>query len=312
MSAPLYSTVLIIRALSTTISNAPLVIWGFIELLLVCILIHLHKEAAADESKLKYFIVQSVSRAIWLTTTLHPWPLDTLIITRLILKLGLFPLHTWVNQVYSGASLSSILPLSTWTKTPPLLAISLPTQEQWWAGLILVSVIRGTLGGWASVSFKKLIAWRRITHTSWICLLSPRLVELLRYFVLYLAVLNRVLRGLSEAAIDSFNQHLSLPLINRFMSVVGLISIACTPPLTGFWLKILPLGIIIEVGGWLLTPIVAVLAIGVYIYFTFVVGLLTRLCTPNFKVVTLLPLGLVVMNLSGFWVLMRSVCPNSS
>lgn len=136
----------------------------------------------SNESCMKYYLVQSFSRALLLFRGLYLFNLNesdflffSLFISGVVLKLGLFPGHWWVTPIYRGITYTQIGLARTIMKVAPFWLIyncaSIDHQVSvnflWISG---VTILVGAILGLQTNQVRQILAASTISHGGWIIL----------------------------------------------------------------------------------------------------------------------------------------------
>lgn len=162
------------------------------------ILIRLNSQS---EARIQYFLIQSLSSLIFIQSRVFISSLNLrfkyLIIVRLLLKLGVSPLHFWVPRVSSGLRWTINFILFTAQKLIPLTLLFVLikiVRFYWVVALSLISLFFGSTGGIGEIDLRSLIAYSSIRHLRWLLVsMLIGLKLLLIYFSLYSIILVRVI-----------------------------------------------------------------------------------------------------------------------
>nr|YP_010462970.1 NADH dehydrogenase subunit 2 [Epeorus alexandri]UUJ36849.1 NADH dehydrogenase subunit 2 [Epeorus alexandri] len=215
----------------------------------------------ATEAALKYFLTQALASAVLLFSVITlslsthltfssftgALPLNTLVTSTLLLKMGAAPFHFWFPGVMEGLDWVNGLILMTWQKIAPLGVISYTlSPNQFTFAIILISILTGSIGGLNQTSLRKIMAYSSINHLGW--LLSATLVGeaySLMYFGFYTLLSSSVVLLFHSFQLSHIAQIFGLPNNNSLLKLAlfcNLLSLGGLPPFTGF----LPKWIIIQ------------------------------------------------------------------
>nr|UQJ75183.1 NADH dehydrogenase subunit 2 [Epicalotermes aethiopicus] len=210
------------------------------------------------EASLKYFIIQALASATLLflvvMKTLVSLNLPTggeeydyLIAIPLLLKVGAAPLHWWFPSVMEGLSWTNCLLVMTLQKMAPLMLISYLIEiNAVTIGIIMTSVVIGSMGGMNQTSTRKILTYSSINHTGWMlmALLGGSNLWVL-YFTIYSLLTSAVVMITKTFNISFINQTMAAmsKKSTKFMLFTSLLSLGGLPPFIGF----LPSWIVIQV-----------------------------------------------------------------
>jgi len=177
-----------------------------------------------------------------------------LIMTSLLFKLAIFPLHFWVPDIYEGSSWDVICLLAT---IPKISIISVVFQILGFSNFLIIcsvlSIIIGTIGAVNQTKIRRLLAYSGITHMGFV-LLSLSIIGLKTYEAgfIYLIIYMISLLGVFFVIYSTFTTEvqyiIELGGLNISSKILALtwgvlfLSIAGIPPLSGFiskWLLLL-------------------------------------------------------------------------
>ncbi len=266
------------------------------------------------EAALKYFLMGLVSSAImaygmsWIYGATGTISLSTvhegadlsglglgliLTVAGLLFKLGAFPFHFWVSDVFRTGNNSLNFWLSTSTKIGGLSAVSLllssslnafPNAELIWPTLALITLTIGNVLALGSQSFTQLLGFSSIAHTGFMMLACGSYPQnennaLFTYWLYYFPAIAGVFLLLS--ATSEKGTHFenwkgagkTMPLMGAILTLV-LVNLTGLPPLSGFMAKITVLSTTFQnyggegaaAGWWLLAGVLLNTAIALVYY----------------------------------------------
>ncbi len=221
------------------------------------------------------------------------------IISGLAFKLGIFPFHMWIPDVYQGSStiitliLNSTSKFATFSITLRILVSGLhEIIINWNSMLITMSIISIALGNLAAIlqtNFKRMLAYSSIAHMGFIFLgltltvfnqnnsnlseiaCSATILYILVYILTNLAVFGVILQlskdGLEYQEIEDLKglSHYRPGL--AIIMLLSMLSLAGIPPLVGFYAKISIINSLIQTGYISLSILIMLLSlIGVFYY----------------------------------------------
>lgn len=283
----LFFLTLIRRTIITISSNSWLGAWIGLEINLLSFipLIINTNNLISTEASLKYFLTQALASSILLFAILisiitinlishlrinHNYPL-IIINSALLLKTGAAPFHFWFPEVMEGLSWFNNLILITWQKLAPLMIISYCFEIYLIAGIIITSIIIGSLRGLNQTSLRKIIAFSSINHLGW--LIAAIIVNentWVIYFCLYSFLSLTIIFTFNILQIFHINQTFSLkidyPLL-KFFLFTSFLSLGGLPPFLGFLPKWLVIQSLINTNQiFLITVIVCLTLITLFFY----------------------------------------------
>ena len=195
---------------------------------------------SSNESALKYFVIQSLSSVILISSALitenfRAYNLYSLINLAIFLKLGAAPLHFWLPIIIENIRKFQIIFLLTWQKLAPLFLIfSLPTNIIFYI-FIVSRLIIGSAGSINEIRIFTLITYSSINHTGWL-LLAMLCNEITRiiYFIIYTLLITRII-----LPINNKNSQITwiIQNSNKYILFLNLLSLGGLPPFTGFIIK---------------------------------------------------------------------------
>lgn len=266
-----------------------LIFWVMLEINLISFipLILANSKFIESESAIKYFLVQAIGSGLLISSIFLSYTIQRpitaqiipyIILLRLILKLGIAPLHFWFPPVIAGISWISATLLTTWQKLTPFLAI-LFIIGPFIILIIIPALVRSLVGGWGGINqsqLRPLIAYSSIGHLGWISAGALYSLPTARiYLMIYIIIVVPFFFILNKLKIHT-TKHLTRvksPEIAILISLL-LISIAGLPPLIGFTPKILILFTLLEkINLMILIPLITGTVINIYYYFSIILTL---------------------------------------
>nr|BAE96245.1 NADH dehydrogenase subunit 2 [Parachanna africana] len=261
--SPLLLTFLLLNlGLGTTITFASshwLFAWMGLEIntLAILPLMARHNHPRAVEATIKYFLIQIAAAAVALfasminATLTGQWdilqlshPISTfMMMTALIMKIGLAPMHMWFPEVLQGMDLITGLILSTWQKLAPFILL-LQIKPDSTTLLTLVALSSIAVGGWAGLNqtqLRKILAYSSIAHIGWIMLVTHlSLPTTLLALLLYLTISTSIFLLFKLNKATNINMlaisWTKAPMLTTLAPLI-LLSLGGLPPLTGFMPK---------------------------------------------------------------------------
>lgn len=199
-----------------------------------------------------YFLIQTVRSFVWFLSVLLTKYLDEgrllfwlLGALRLVVKMGLFPGHIWIYQIYSSTSMAIIVRLSTISKIAPSLLFFLWFNTRWSRSSILLVIC------WIALSYFIVIVNIRIRRTLFSFIFFSRVFHLrnmiliisIGFFTFFLIYLCRYISSVISFLVKYFTFSVyalggekkpegSPLLVLYILSTVGF------PPFPLFWLKL--------------------------------------------------------------------------
>nr|UPL65208.1 NADH dehydrogenase subunit 2 [Megaris sp.] len=200
-----------------------------------------------NDSMLIYFLIQSISSVIFLTTMLLNKMMlpSTLLINMmtlsLMMKLGTVPFHKWIIMIMSKMSWLNCNILMTWQKLIPLSILHNITNNYFMMLLIIImSITLGALGGILQTTFRKIMAYSSINHLGW--MLSTISTQLWNnYFILYSITTTLscyLFHKLNLLSINQMNINKNENITNMVI-FINMMSMGGLPPLLGFLPKLI-------------------------------------------------------------------------
>lgn len=205
------------------------------------------------ESSLKYFLVQALGSRLILLGSFsilnYPNSIISLyissffLISRIIVKIGIFPFHYWLPHVIGGLSWVSCILLAVWQKFAPIMIIrSCVKLSRSWLLLLLggLGSLIGGLGGLNQTQLRVLLAYSSIGHIGWIVVaILSSFSTLFYYYLIYSFITLRIIGILiyiprKRVRLRNFS---IFPLYIILIISILFISLGGLPPFLGFYPK---------------------------------------------------------------------------
>lgn len=194
-------------------------------------------------------------------------------------KISAVPFHFWAPDVYEGAPSSVTAILSTASKAAGVSvilrlflsgALGLPSQENWWAILVAMSIATMTLGNLAAIyqtNIKRLLAYSSIAQAGYILVgvvtfsangAGGALYYLLMYTFTNIAAFGVIVILSNVTGSDEVDDLSGLSRRSPYLALVmlfALLSLGGIPPTAGFFGKLFIFKAAVEAGLWWLAGI---------------------------------------------------------
>jgi len=170
------------------------------------------------ERGLKYYLIQTFSGLLFIISWALATPLISLLTLRIILKLGVFPFRFWVIPILSNQTWVNLWLLSTIIKVPPLLIL----HHSWVSPtLLIITIFHGAILALFMLKVKALLATSRLINTSWVGLLTNRVLWLC-FIVLYSIILLFTLLLINRVMTSNFKYSRDLGPCSPFLLITFL------------------------------------------------------------------------------------------
>lgn len=222
-------------------------IWIMIELNTMAICYILRKEQFIKKKKIsntiKYFLVQIIGSTFILiasTSQEKTSVQETTIILALVLKMGVWPLHSWYIKLISSIPLTGIALLRTitWQKVLPTILLRMIPISESNKTLTLVLAILRIISPLSETKKnfkkKKSLALSSLNSNGWLLLASSQSVGVTIIFIgFYLFILLDVVEFLKKERIIKRTKETTLE------NLIAIRNIIRIPPIPIFWVKII-------------------------------------------------------------------------
>nr|YP_054457.1 NADH dehydrogenase subunit 2 [Onychiurus orientalis]AAT69319.1 NADH dehydrogenase subunit 2 [Onychiurus orientalis] len=233
---------------------------------------------SSTESGIKYFIAQAMASVILIisaTLVSMKAPTNSLSIIFFLLtmsisiKIGAAPFHFWLPQVIQSSEWSQILIILTWQKIAPMTLVMLSSNSFFYL-VIYSSCLVGVMGAINQTSFKKIMVYSSILHSAWMIslILCSEAVWWL-YFLVYTIISSSIMFSLIVSPLNSLKQLYNsiTSTDSSFLIFSNFFSLAGIPPMTGFFMKLISIMVMINLSVNLLTLIILILSSLLALYF---------------------------------------------
>nr|YP_010411299.1 NADH dehydrogenase subunit 2 [Epiverta chelonia]URN72932.1 NADH dehydrogenase subunit 2 [Epiverta chelonia] len=220
------------------------------------------KNSSSSEASLKYFIVQAISSMIILfsfmislilmdSLTHLKTPLEIILNSALLTKMGAAPFHFWFPEIIEGLSWINSLILLTWQKIAPMILIMYNfSTNLFFCFIISSSMIISGLKSWNQTSVKKILAFSSINHIGWmLSIMMFNQSMWLFYFSFYSFVTICLISMFKKFSISSILSFFDILNSNKSVKVfffLNFLSMGGLPPFLGFFPKWMILKIILS------------------------------------------------------------------
>jgi len=234
-------------------------------------------------------------------------------------KLGIFPFHWWIPDVYEGAPTPTVALLSVGSKMVGVVALTrvlhtmfLPLAG-WWGPLLgllaILTLCYGNLSALTQTNIKRMLGYSSIGHAGYLTLgLATGTVHgieavsfyLLAYILSGLCVFTVIAVCTETQTSDELEEYDGLAQRSPFLAAcmfIGLLSLAGVPPTAGFFGKLLVILAAIE-SRFILLALIGAINVAVSLYYY--LGLVKRMYanTPKTtKKLTVPPLATITLSL---------------
>nr|YP_010148956.1 NADH dehydrogenase subunit 2 [Pygmaeocidaris prionigera]QQV69860.1 NADH dehydrogenase subunit 2 [Pygmaeocidaris prionigera] len=224
------------------------------------------------EATVKYFLIQALSAALLLNSTLiqawltGSWSILTpmndlsfiLLVIALAFKLGIAPCHFWFPDVLQGLPFNQGLIVSTWQKIAPLIILFQVTQISASSLVVIIGLLSTLIGGWGGLNqtqTRKILAFSSIGNMGWIIVTSVYSYNAALAMLLIYLTINTCLfltfQFSNILTLGHLNSATQASPINTLIIILSILSLGGLPPLTGFTMKFYSLYCLVNNGFYL-------------------------------------------------------------
>nr|WPW46606.1 NADH dehydrogenase subunit 2 [Halobates maculatus]WPW46619.1 NADH dehydrogenase subunit 2 [Halobates maculatus] len=214
------------------------------------------KNLMSSESKMIYFIIQSMASMMFLfTITMNPLIMInenltnylpmSMITLSMSMKIGMAPMHLWFINIMKKLKWNKCMLLMTWQSIAPLYVMSNTNNNIFMINIMAItSALIGAIGGINQTSTKKIMAYSSVNHLGWIttCIIYDN-ETWMKYLIIYSLIIMIMTSSFKKKSIYSMNQmNLNMKTKTEKMTlIVMMLSLGGLPPFLGFlpkWLVI--------------------------------------------------------------------------
>nr|YP_011010225.1 NADH dehydrogenase subunit 2 [Halobates sobrinus]WPW46814.1 NADH dehydrogenase subunit 2 [Halobates sobrinus]WPW46840.1 NADH dehydrogenase subunit 2 [Halobates sobrinus] len=214
------------------------------------------KNLMSSESKMIYFIIQSMASMMFLfMITMSPLIMInenlinklpmSMITLSMCMKIGMAPMHLWFINIMKKLKWNNCMLLMTWQKIAPLYVMSNTNNNIFMINILAItSAIIGAIGGINQTSTKKIMAYSSVNHLGWIttCIVYDN-ETWMKYLIIYSMIIMILTKSFEKKSINFINQmNMNMKTKTEKMSfIVMMLSLGGLPPFLGFlpkWLVI--------------------------------------------------------------------------
>nr|UJG45345.1 NADH dehydrogenase subunit 2 [Aquarius najas] len=215
------------------------------------------KNYKSSESKMMYFLIQSLSSIMFLfmIITTPMMMINEIIMNKMniiiltmsmMMKLGVAPLHMWFINIMNKISWNNCLILMTWQKMGPMLILSNIQNNNMVINMCaIMSAMIGAIGGINQTSMKKIMAFSSVNHLGWMILCLNYDNEMwIKYLMIYSIMIIMLTTTFNKNSINFINQMNMMTKNNteKINIMIMFLSLGGLPPFIGF----LPKWIVIQ------------------------------------------------------------------
>nr|UBS93991.1 NADH dehydrogenase subunit 2 [Iolania perkinsi] len=242
-SKNMFMLIMILSTLNSMNSNNWLTIWMSMEINMFMFLPMISSKKMKDQP-MKYFIIQSTSSSLILTSLLinsinqTSISQSTILLTSMMLKLGMSPLHSWVPTIMNKMSWNNCIIMMSLMKIPPMIMINQLLYFNMLMLPMMLSLIMGSLTGLKQTSLKKIMAYSSISNSSW--MMSSFMIKkstTLTFMTIYTMMNMMIMMEFKKNNMMFLNQ-INYKSIKKKMNInLSMLSISGLPPTIGFFNK---------------------------------------------------------------------------
>nr|UJG45436.1 NADH dehydrogenase subunit 2 [Gerris gibbifer] len=220
-------------------------------------LMEMGKNYKSSESKMMYFLIQSMSSIMFLfmiimtpmmmINEININKITIMVITMsMMMKLGIAPMHMWFINIMNKISWNNCLILMTWQKMAPMFILSNMQNNNMIVNMCaMMSAMIGAIGGINQTSMQKIMAFSSVNHLGWmlICLNFDNEMWM-KYLMIYSIMIIMLTTTFNKKSINYINQ-MNMNMNNnteKINTMIMFLSLGGLPPFIGF----LPKWIVIQ------------------------------------------------------------------
>nr|YP_010583782.1 NADH dehydrogenase subunit 2 [Octopus salutii]UXN83978.1 NADH dehydrogenase subunit 2 [Octopus salutii] len=282
----MFISMMILGTIMTLSSSHWLMMWMGLELNLMGILplMNIKSKNFEIESSMKYFIIQSMSSSLFITSSIFMYIssismysmfnnslFSSIMVISLLTKLGSAPFHFWLPSMCKQMSWMILFLILTWQKLAPLFMLSfINFNYTIMISSAFLSSILGSIQAINQSSLQLIMVYSSISHLGWMLPISlinnsMMLIYLLIYsiiilplFILFTMKSSFFTYSLSEQ--NNYMNHENIFIITLILSLGGI------PPMLGFLSKLMILNMLLKMN-MILLPLMLFIGTLISLYF---------------------------------------------
>nr|AKN01339.1 NADH dehydrogenase subunit 2 [Entomovelia sp. YC-2015] len=210
-------------------------------------LIEKQKNMNSSESKMMYFLIQSMSSITFLfliimnpllimTTNMTSEIIMIMMSMTMFMKMGMTPFHMWFVNMINKISWSTCMILMTWQKIAPMFILSnLKMNNQMTMIMAIMSAVMGAIGGLNHLL--KIMAFSSINHMGWMFICMKYQNEMwMKYLMIYSIMTITMILFMKTNSMNFINQMNmnTKTKTKKIMILIMMLSMGGLPPFIGF------------------------------------------------------------------------------
>nr|YP_011010654.1 NADH dehydrogenase subunit 2 [Halobates katherinae]WPW47334.1 NADH dehydrogenase subunit 2 [Halobates katherinae] len=214
------------------------------------------KNLMSSESKMIYFIIQSMASMMFIfMITVNPLIMIdenminylpmSIITLSMTMKIGMAPMHLWFINIMKKLKWNNVMMLMTWQSIAPLYILSNTNNNILMVNMLaILSALIGAIGGINQTSTKKIMAYSSVNHLGWMvaCVLYDN-ETWMKYLIIYSLMMFILTQSFKKKSINFMNQmNTNMNTKTEKISfIMMMLSLGGLPPFLGFlpkWLVI--------------------------------------------------------------------------
>nr|YP_010583769.1 NADH dehydrogenase subunit 2 [Scaeurgus unicirrhus]UXN83965.1 NADH dehydrogenase subunit 2 [Scaeurgus unicirrhus] len=295
----MFIIMMILGTIMSLSSSHWLMMWMGLELNLMGILplMNIKSKNYEIESSMKYFIIQSISSSLFITSSIFMYMysismysmfnnsfFSSMMTISLLIKLGSAPFHFWLPSMCKQMSWMTLFMILTWQKLAPLFMLSFINFN--YIIIITTAFISSILGSIQAInqsSLQLIMVYSSISHLGWMlpsCSINNLMMFM--YLLIYaiiifpLFIMFSMKATLFSYSLSEQNNHMNK---ENMFTMTLILSLSGMPPMLGFLSKLMILNMLLKMN-MILLPLM--LFIGTLISLYFYLNLMMILTTKSF------------------------------
>nr|WMC20796.1 NADH dehydrogenase subunit 2 [Egea inermis] len=252
----LFITIMVMGTSLSLSSSHWLTMWMGLELNLMGFLplMNIKGKMLEAEASMKYFIIQSMSSSILITSSILMYnfnlswysmfsnnTISFLMLMSLTMKLGAAPLHFWLPSITKQMSWMILFLMLTWQKIAPLFMLTMMNSNL--LMIISISVMSSILGSMMALNqtnIQLILTYSSISHLGWmLSTISMNNMMTLIYFINYIMISIPLMNLLNSSSGNHLFMLTQKNKNNHITTISLILSLGGLPPLLGFMSKLI-------------------------------------------------------------------------